>query len=116
MLYVFISSKNNILKEKFENLKRSTQQQTPSEQYRGLASTNNTKSKQTLDAMQINTDIDYSSRNENASPQVEYLDTNTNTDILMYFNFKNEKCGYQSDEREPIACMKCSNYGSGYLI
>ena len=87
-----LASKNNILKDKFESLKRSTQQQTPCEQYRGLASTNNTKSKQTLDAMQVNTDIEYSSRNGNTSPQIEYLDTNTDINE-RYYRVQNHPTG-----------------------
>ena len=93
-----LASKNNILKDKFESLKRSTQQQTPCDQYRGLASTNNTKSKQTLDAMQMNTDLDYSSRNGNTSPQVEYLDTNTDVNERHYR--AQNRCTGEFDQEE----------------
>ena len=70
-----IESQKNMIKTKYEQQKRINQQhQTPSDQFRGLASTN-TKSKQTLDALQTNNE--FTSRNENASP-VEYLDSKAN--------------------------------------
>lgn len=88
-----LTSQKNILKEKYDSLKRNIQQnQNPSDQYRGLASTsNNTKSKQNLDAM------DYSPRNETSSP--EYIENNPNNEIIPGF-FNNHQIEVEYDNED----------------